>query len=112
LIAEDDENLAMIFAQALEQAGLVTSVARTGDDVLTKLATNTPRVIVLDLHLPNVSGISILKFIRGNSRLNRACVMIASADAALAEEYRDMVDLVLVNPISFVQLRDLATRFL
>ncbi len=110
LIAEDDESLVMIFAKALEQAGFTVDVARTGDEALIKLTESRPRVVVLDLHLPNISGVSLIKFIRRDARMRDARVIVVSADAALAGDCQSMADLVLVKPISFIQLRDLAAR--
>ena len=62
------------------------------------------------MHLPNVSGDTILHHIRADERLANTRVMLATADAYMAENLRDKSDLVLLKPISFTQLRDLAKR--
>jgi hypothetical protein len=38
-------------------------------------------------------------------------VIVASADPVMAQSLSDQADLVLIKPISFSQLRDLANRF-
>ena len=110
LIVEDDDDLANIFAEALQAAKYDTEVIRTGDRAMARLKTVMPDVVVLDLHLPGVSGMEILKQIRADAHLAQTRVIVASADPVMAESLNDQADLVLIKPISFSQLRDLATR--
>ncbi len=110
LIAEDDYDLSNIFDEALQAAGFETRVARTGDAALAYLSSTTPDVVVLDLHLPRVAGMDILKQIRTDPRLVKTRVIVATADERLAETLEEQADLVLVKPISFSQLRDLSAR--
>ena len=110
LIIEDDQDLAIIFAMALREAGFETQIVRAGDTALMWLASTTPDIVVLDLHLPRVSGQDIIRQIRADSRLAGTKVIIATADPRLAEVLQEEADLVLLKPIGFGQLRDLATR--
>ncbi len=110
LIIEDDIDLATIFAEALKAAGFKIEIIYEGQTALQRLAVTTPDVVVLDLHLPNVAGTDILQQIHDDTRLTETRVIIATADARLAETLYEEADLVLVKPISFVQLRDLAER--
>jgi DNA-binding response OmpR family regulator len=110
LIIEDDYDLATIFEAALQAADFETEVIRAGDAALKRLETVTPSVVVLDLHLPQVIGTDILKHIRADARLTEARVMVTTSDARLAETVEDQADLVLIKPISFSQLRDMAMR--
>jgi DNA-binding response OmpR family regulator len=110
LIIEDDPNLATIFAEALRTAGFETEIAHDGKAALAQLAATTPTVVVLDLHLPHVSGQKILQQIRADGRLAKTRILLTTADALLAESLQEEADLVLLKPISFHQLRDLAKR--
>ena len=110
LIIEDDYDLATIFAEALQAAGFDAEIIRAGDTALERLDATTPSVVVLDLHLPHVSGVDILQRIRADARLAGTRVMVATADPRMAEILEDEADLVLLKPISFSQLRDLAMR--
>jgi DNA-binding response OmpR family regulator len=109
-IVEDDRDLANIFAEALQAGGFDTYIIRSGDTALAQLATTVPDVIVLDLHLPHVSGVEILRQVRADARLAETRVIIATADPRMAESVEDQADLSLLKPISFSQLRDLAVR--
>jgi two-component system, cell cycle response regulator DivK len=110
LIVEDDEKLAVIFTQALKQAAFETETIRNGREALARLSELMPAVVVLDLHLPEVSGGTILESIRQDPRLAKTQVILTTADAALADVYEAQADLVLIKPVSFSQLRDLASR--
>lgn len=108
LVIEDDEDLSVIFSEALQAAGFQTEIARAGDTALARLAVTMPEVVVLDLHLPRVAGMDILHQIRADPRLEGTRVIVATAHPRMAESLRDEADLVLLKPISFSQLRDLA----
>jgi len=110
LIVEDDAKLADIFSSAVRAAGFVTVLAENGRTALTLLQSQTPALIVLDLHLPDVPGTEVLTFIKQEAALQKTVVMLATADAWLAESLRAEVDFVLMKPISFAQLRDLTGR--
>ena len=110
LIIEDDENLAAIFAEALFAAQFNAEVIQDGEIALARLEAVIPELVILDLHLPQVSGRNILKKIRSNARLANTRVILATADPIVAESLREDADVVLIKPISFSQLRDLAAR--
>jgi DNA-binding response OmpR family regulator len=110
LIIEDDFDLSTIFDEALKAAGFETQVIRDGTNAVKKLESLTPDVVILDLHLPGVGGADILNQIRADERMGHTRVIVTTADARLAETLHDKSDLVLVKPVSFTQLRDLARR--
>jgi len=113
-VIEDEINLAAIFATALERAGYKTLSMNDGQVAIDHLreAHESPRLVLLDLNLPLVSGKDILRYIRGDARFAKTRVILATSDsAAIVGEMEDKSDLVLLKPISFAQLRDLASRF-
>lgn len=109
-IIEDNFHIAEIFAEALRMAGFETEIIRDGKTALTRLAVAIPVVVILDLSLPLVSGKDILQHIRADARLIDTRVVLATAEPWLADSLRPQVDLVLIKPVDFNQLRDLATR--
>ncbi len=110
LVVEDDENLALIFAESMRQAGFTTEIFRRGDKALQRLGEIVPFVVLLDLNLPGVPGEALLYYIRRQARLEKVHVIIVSADFTRADLLQDKVDMVLIKPISFIQLRDLSSR--
>lgn len=110
LIIEDDADLANIFAEALQAAEFATEIIAAGDVALERLRVTVPVVVVLDLHLPKVSGMEILPQIRADERLAKTRVIVATADPVMGDSLTDIADIVLIKPISFGQLRDMAAR--
>ena len=112
IIIEDDFDLADFYVQALTEAGYETEVVYDGIIGLAQLAVATPDLVVLDLKLPQITGDHILRKIRSDVRLATMKVFVTSADPILAETLRNEADLVLIKPVSFNQLRDLAFRLM
>ncbi len=110
LIVEDDADLSTIFAEALHAAGYETQVIRDGALAQRRMSEIAPQIIILDLHLPHVDGSTLLTQIRADAVLKGTIVIVTTADAIMGEVYRDIADIVLIKPISFVQLRDLSAR--
>ena len=111
LIIEDNRDLAIIFSQALQAAGFVTAIIEDGQQALSRLEIVAPDLVVLDLHIPTVSGVDVLRRIRADVRLAETRVIVATADSSVTKGLREQADLVLIKPVSFTQLRDLAARF-
>jgi DNA-binding response OmpR family regulator len=110
LVVEDDYDASVIFAKALEVLGFHTEVIDSGEKALERLKALVPVIVLLDLHLPEVMGTSIIRTIRSDERLKETLVIIASADPRSADLVQDMADLVLIKPTTFSQVRDLAGR--
>lgn len=110
LIVEDEYDISIIFAKAIRAAGFETEIVRSGDTALTWLASATPDIVVLDLQLPRVPGTKILDHIRAESRLAQARVIVATAHPHMAESLRGKADWILNKPVSFGQLRNLASH--
>ena len=114
LIIEDDEDLANIFAEALRGVGFQVEIIADGKVAQERLHSGeaAPFLILLDMHLPRVSGADLLADIKKDERFSNTTVIITTADARMGETYGDQVDFVLIKPISFVQLRDLTSRLM
>lgn len=108
LIVEDDDDAALIFAKALQDAGFESEIVRTGDKALARLAGPVPTVVILDLELPRVPGEDVLHQLRADARLAKTYVIVTTAYSYLAENLKEEADLVLIKPVGYGQLRDLA----
>ena len=112
LIIEDEEYLIEVFTVALQEAGYTVKVANNGKAALDILPTVKPIIILLDLHLPFVTGEEILEVIDSSEHLAETRVILASADANWSSYLRGRVDLILDKPVDFEQLRILSSRYL
>ena len=112
LVIEDVKDQADLFSQALEWAGYETEIANDGLEGLRRLSENIPHLVLLDLHIPKISGEELLEHIKKNPCLKDTKVVLATGDSSLAEQLSEGVDLVLLKPIDMTQLRDLAARLI
>ena len=111
LIIEDDEDLANIFAEALRGVGFEVEHVADGKIAQERLISGTvPFLILLDMHLPHVSGGELLTNMKQDERFANTIMILTTADARMGEAYSDQADFVMIKPISFVQLRDLTSR--
>lgn len=108
LIVEDEYDLGELFSITLQGADFDTEVIRDGQAALRRLNNIVPDLVLLDLHLPNVSGKTILEYIRANDRFQRVRVVVVTADAFQGDGLESKADLVLLKPIRVAQLRSLA----
>jgi two-component system cell cycle response regulator DivK len=111
LVIEDNQDLNAIFSSALEKAGYIVQSVYDGASAKDLLSEIVPAIITLDLHMPGMSGEIVLKYIRNDPRLKNVRVIVATADARSADTMQFQPELVLLKPISFSQLSQLASRF-
>jgi CheY-like chemotaxis protein len=109
LIIEDDPTLGEIFSITLE-GDFETEIIADGQAAVARLADVVPALVILDLHLPGLSGPEILTKIRADERLAKTRVILATADNHRANLIESQADMVLLKPISPTQLRELANR--
>lgn len=110
LVVEDDPILAEIFAIAFQLSGFKSIVTRDGDEALKLIRELTPDVILLDLHLPKLMGDDMFSLLEDEPALLNAITVLATGDSQRASYLQNQVDFVFLKPISFSQLRQLATR--
>ena len=61
LIVEDEQKLAGFIHQGLQQAGYLVQISNNGSEALNMVASETFDLILLDLMLPGMTGIEMLK---------------------------------------------------
>ncbi|HET9915425.1 MAG TPA: response regulator [Anaerolineales bacterium] len=111
LVIEDNPDQNLVFTMALNKAGFSTESIYNGTDAQRRLKETVPQIVILDLHLPDIDGNIILAQIRSDKRLSKVNVVLATADAVFADALQAEAELVLLKPVSFSQLSDLASRF-
>ncbi|SFR55277.1 DNA-binding response regulator, OmpR family, contains REC and winged-helix (wHTH) domain [Marinobacter daqiaonensis] len=69
LLVEDDDELRMLLARYLGGQGFEVREAATGGDGLALAAEGLTDIVVLDIMLPDVSGLEVLRKLRGRNHL-------------------------------------------
>lgn len=110
LIIEDERDIAALFRHVMDLAGYRTEICPNGRIGMERLQTTLPDVVLLDLSLPGISGVNILQRMRVDERLKDTPVVVVTAYYELAESLAVEPDLVMLKPVSAVQLTDLVQR--
>jgi two-component system, cell cycle response regulator DivK len=110
LIVEDDRDIVALFRHVLDVAGYHTEIVLDGKDAMERLEAFTPNIVLLDLQLPRMSGVDILKNMRDNERLKSVPVVVITAYAPIADTLPVEPDLLLLKPVDINQLSNLVQR--
>jgi DNA-binding response OmpR family regulator len=79
LIVEDETDVADLLAHHLRQAGFSVEIAHNGRKALQLIKNRSPTLIVLDLMLPEISGLDVCRLIRSDPRSSQVPIVILSA---------------------------------
>ena len=79
LIGEDVGVIALIMTQALEKAGYQVEVATDGEACLGRALETAPDLLILDIMMPKLHGIDVIKALRADPRTRDIRVMVCSA---------------------------------
>lgn len=110
-VIEDDVDVSLLYLRALVEADFKPVIIRDGQEAMERLAKENPALIILDLHIPRVSGEMILDYVRSQEHLKHTKVIIATGDGRASEADYPKADLFLVKPITYSQMRDFSERF-
>ncbi|MDB6100495.1 MAG: DNA-binding response regulator [Gammaproteobacteria bacterium] len=105
LIVEDDDKTAHALQSGLQREGFSVALARTGEEGLLVLTTETFDLVVLDWMLPGRDGIEVLKALR--TRGAKTPVLLLTARDAVADRvlgFESGADDYLIKPFAFAEL--------
>src|SRR5215211_2164382 len=85
LVVDDDTALVDFVVSALREAGYVACAAYDGESALFAIETASPALVLLDLHLPGLSGVDVVEQLRRHD-LADVPVVLMTGDAAAAEQ--------------------------
>ncbi len=86
LLIEDTAILSELYTKALESAGYTVTLAETGLDGRRCLETTRPDLVLLDLHLPDMNGIDLLRWLKQTGRMTSVVVITAYSSINVAVE--------------------------
>jgi len=86
LIVDDEQVVCDVLSDELTEHGYLCATALNGNDALSKLVTQDFDVVLLDIRLPGISGIEVLREIRSNHRRTAAIMITAVNDLKTAVE--------------------------
>jgi len=115
LIVEDNELNMKLFHDLLEAHGYKTVGTRNGVEAIEFARMYRPDLILMDIQLPEVSGLEVTKWLKDDPELNRIPVVAVTAFAMKGDEERIRrggCEAYLSKPISVAKFMETIRRFL
>jgi two-component system, response regulator len=117
-IVEDNKEDAELTLRALKKNNLANNllIARDGAEALdfffcrgkftNRSFSNTPKIVLLDLKLPKISGLEVLKIVKGDDRTSNIPIVVVTSsreEPDIHEAYKLGVNSYVVKPVDFDQ---------
>lgn len=107
LLVEDGLTDIKLMTRYLQQAGMYVVIAQSGEEAETKLSTQKPNLIILDVILPGKSGFELCREIKTNPETSQIPVIICSTkDTDVDKMWANMLgaDAYLPKPVDQTEL--------
>jgi two-component system, cell cycle response regulator DivK len=88
LVVEDNELNLKLFCDLLRAHGHETRAVSDGREVMIQAQDFAPDLIIMDIHLPHVSGLDLIITLKGDETLSTAPIMAVTAYAGKGDEER------------------------
>lgn len=88
LIIEDEEDLRMVLQYSLEKEGYNVDVSATGATGLLKILAEPPSLLILDLNLPDMSGLDVCAQVRAEKTLKDLPIVMLTAKSQEIDRVR------------------------
>jgi two-component system cell cycle response regulator DivK len=115
LIVEDNELNMKLFRDLLEAHGYQTSGTSSGHEALNMVRKTRPDLILMDIQLPQVSGLEVTRWIKDDPELRSIPVVAVTAFAMKGDEERIReggCEAYLSKPISVGKFIETVRRFI
>ncbi|MFB9902829.1 response regulator transcription factor [Allokutzneria oryzae] len=100
LLVEDDDAIRGAVVRALNDFGYATYSVGTGFDALREVTRAVPDAVVLDLGLPDIDGVEVLRMMRGICDVPVIAATARDTEAEIIQLLREGADDYLVKPFS------------
>ncbi len=107
IIVEDEPDTAEMFAEMMRLSGHQVLKSYGGTPAIALISHEVPDVVVLDVMMPDLSGLEVLRYMRRDPRLEKIPVIVVSAKS-LPSDIKDGLDaganIYLTKPVAFQDL--------
>lgn len=113
VVVEDEPDTAEMFAEMMNLMGYQVFKSYGGVRAIDLISDKRPAAVVLDLMMPDLSGLEVLRFMRRDPRLAEIPVIIVSAKGLPSDVKRGLdagASSYLTKPVSFSDLKDAVER--
>jgi DNA-binding response OmpR family regulator len=113
MIVEDEPDVAELFAEMMRLSGFRVLKTYAGAPAMTLIAQEKPDVVILDIMMPDVSGLEVLRYMRRDPELAAIPVIVVSAKGT-PTDIRNGLDagasIYLTKPVGYIDLKNAVER--
>lgn len=104
LIVEDEPPIAQLLTEVLHEHGYHTLIADDANAAIEALQTVRPAVMTLDLGLPGINGITLLRLIRAQYAPEHLPTVVITAHPHIDPYLREQAQAILIKPFDLDRL--------
>jgi DNA-binding response OmpR family regulator len=112
LIVDDDPNLLVLLADQLRADGYEISTARDGDEALKRLRTAWPDLLIIDMMMPRMDGLTLAREIKAQADLPIIVLSAIDAGDSKADLLEEVAEDYITKPYHYPELRARVNRVL
>jgi len=90
MVVDDEPMVRNLLSQFLTMRGYRVRPAKDGPDALSLLKQEHPELVILDLYMPGMNGVDVLRQLRANDYKGAVIALSASQDEELLQEMLDL----------------------
>ncbi len=113
LIIEDEEDAAELFAEMMRVSGFHVEKTSSSAPAINMMIANKPDVVILDIMMPEISGLDILRQMRADPELSNIPVVVVSAKSMPTDIKNGMeagASTYITKPVGFLELKEAVER--
>ncbi len=115
MIIEDEPDAAELFAEMMRVSGFQVFKASASTPAMRMIAQHKPDLVILDIMMPDISGLEILRYMRREASLAKIPVVVVSAKGTPSDVQAGReagASVYLTKPVGFADLKNAVERAL
>lgn len=107
LVVDDNDDSLRIIQMVLESNGFAVRLAKSGKEALESIKQEVPQLVLLDVMMPEMSGLEVLEKVRASAQTSRVPVILLTAkaqDEDVISGYQVGADYYITKPFTAKQL--------
>jgi len=108
IVVEDEPDAAEMFAEMMRVSGYRVLKTYSSTPAIALIAKERPDVVILDIMMPDISGLEVLRFMRRDPLLQETPVIVVSARSMpsdIKEGLEAGATIYLTKPVGFLDLK-------
>jgi DNA-binding response OmpR family regulator len=108
IVVEDEPDAAELFAEMMRVSGFRVFKTYSSTPAISLIAKEQPDVVILDIMMPDISGLEVLRFMRRDPKLKDIPVIVVSARSMpsdIKEGLEAGATIYLTKPVGYLDLK-------